>query len=647
MFRFDRRDFCCRARIHVFPRLLCRLTGCSANLLLSVCFASIIYLLCNGSVRAESTAHSEKHAHSTQDALRNIPLAYVIDISEMPAEERLTALALQGLANRDRPKVMLQAEETVRWNRMDYDFSEPGAARWWNPKITERMAKTYPNIAAYWIAYCEQLGIVRFQASTLAEAIQDLTSDFKGVILFENLEDDLAVAATMSGIESALPMTERLYRKINEEIGRELPVVFDIRQLYKDYDPKAERRIEAHRWALRHLLPKCDKSAAFSRDKTYNASEHDTLIDVDLAIRNRWLTFDLTFLSKETYEGFIQNKPDSQWGYNPPDADILTEILRSLDQPFPKIYGWGRPDEEIIIRRLAGAGATLICTGTGNTSFLQMLPMPVEKLEQPNPSIHSSHKLERKVYVCFAVNEGDTLKCLASLQNWGGWIQPERGSFPINWGMNPALYDDFAGLVGYFHATATKNDYFFLAPSGWGYLAPDKLSDAQLSAYGDLVRKGVNFSGLDYADIWYMDPGLRQRKQFYPFLSQIGVKGLAQKQIPGFAGKNFNGQWVDFAPDGTPVIYSDMYYDCFFAGSGGVEPAVAKIFKAAEEMGAPWFIYVYGGSPYFFSEIAKKLPSEKFKIVAMPEFFEAAKGARSLIEGRVYNSQDSEVRPQP
>lgn len=576
------------------------------------------------------------------------PVAYEIDIRKMSPEERLTALALQGLANRERPKVILQGGESVRWNRLDYDWVEPaGAARWWNPEQAKTLAKKYPDLAAYWIAYSEESGVARFESRTLAETIRDLAGDYKGVILFEKVEDDLAIAATMAGVECALPMTQALYEKISEEAGRKLPVLFDIRKLYADYDPKDEKRIAAHKWALTHLLPKCDRSAAYSRDKTYKAAEHDTLIDVDLAIRNRWMTFDLTFLNEQTHKGFVNYKPDSRWGFNPPDAEVLTKLLQSLDQPFPKIYGWGRPDEEIIIRRLAAAGATLICTGTGNTSFLQALPKPERPSRRVSPPDGSDRQWERKVYVCFTVNEGDTLKALASLQNWGGWLQAERGEFPINWGMDPVLYEGFPGLVAYFHETATKNDFFVLASAGWGYLAPDKLSDAQLAVYGDLVRKGAAASGLEYADIWYMDPGLRERNQFYPFLSRVGVKGLTQKQIPGFAGKAFNGQWVDFAPDGIPIIYSDMYYDCFFAGAGGVEPATAKILKAAETMGPPWFIHVYGGSPYFFSEIVKRLPPEKFKIVSMPEFFEAARAARSQIEGRVYDTQNTQTRLQP
>jgi len=588
---------------------------------------------------------NDSEASSTS---KHPPLVRVIDISAMPPEERLTALALQGLANRRSMSVILQAGESVRWNSLDYESSEPvGATRWWNDEQAGVKKQAYPNVTAYWIAFCEKNGLATFKSQTLVDAIRELSNTIQGAIIFNNVDDDLAVVGTMAGIEQGLPMTPAFRKKLRGEHEITVPVIFDINSIYKDYDPKYSRRIEAHKWAVRHLLPKCDRSAAFSRDKTYDDSRHDTLIDIDLAIRNRWMTFDLTFLDEKTNKGFSVYKPDPVWGFAPPDANLLTTILESLDQPFPKVYGWGRPDEEIIVRRLAAVGAVLICTGAGNTSFLQSLPKLIENLKQPSNLTTNDVELEDKVYVCFAVNEGDTLKCLATLQNWGGWIQDDRGRIPINWGMDPILYKDFPGLVSYYLSTASKNDYFFLATSGWGYLAPDKLSTSQLQVYGAIVRDGAKSAGLNYGDIWYMDPGLVERDLFFPFLSATGLRGLTQKQIPGFARENFSGQWVNYAPDGTPIIYSDMYYDCFFAGDGGVKPATEKILHAADAMGAPWFVFVYGGSPHFFSEIAKGLPSEKFKIVAMDEFFAAARKARPKIEGRVFKAAPSNQRAAP
>jgi len=130
------------------------------------------------------------------------------------------------------------------------------------------------------------------------------------------------------------------------------------------------------------------------------------------------------------------------------------------------VYGWGRPDENNLVRRLTLAGKVKVCTGTANSSFYKSLPR-MTPLSDPS-EVKPQEPVEEKVYVAFMTNEGDTLKYLASLGNLGCWLQPERGKVPINWGMDPLLYREFPGLVSYFQATATEKDRFFSATAGWG-----------------------------------------------------------------------------------------------------------------------------------------------------------------------------------
>lgn len=55
-------------------------------------------------------------------------------------------------------------------------------------------------------------------------------------------------------------------------------------------------------------------------------------------------------------------------------------------------------------------------------------------------------------------------------------------------------------------------------------------------------------------------------------------------------------------------------------------------------MKPPWFVIVYGakphGTPYKFRELADALPRDRFKIVALDEFFAAAEKARPQVERR-------------
>jgi hypothetical protein len=541
-------------------------------------------------------------------------LVHVVDIRDFSSDERLSAVCVEGLANRNGPRVYLNTGPSVRWMQFDFDDRKNGV---WSEAAAAELKTRYTSICDAWTDILTRRGLCKFQTISMRQLLETQRGQISGVILYESLADDLAVAATMAGLRAAVPMTPKVYEAWGKPLG--LPVVFDVRLLYAQYDPKQERRLEAHRWTIEHLLPECQRNGALSRDRTYGLDAHDTLIDVDLAVANRWITYDLSYLSPESRNS--GDRPHPKYGFDLPDTPLLKTILSGLE-PFSPIYGWGRPDENNLVRRLTLAGMVKICTGTANSSFYKPLPrmtsssrQPIK--ERPRPS------LEDKVYVAFMVNEGDTLKYLASLGNLGSWLQPERGKIAINWGMDPLLYREFPGLVSYFQATATENDRFFAATSGWGYTHPERLSDKQLEPYGRLVNEGRRISSLEYIDFWWIG-GLRPRNVFYPFLQATGMRGVTLWS---------DHQGVEYAPDRTPIVYSDHYYTLG-------EPAdfAEQLIRDTATFRRPWFVAVYGakatGTPYKFHEVARRLPADTFKIVGLEELFAAAREARPQVEGR-------------
>ena len=557
--------------------------------------------------------------------------ARVVDVESLKPEERLAVLAIQGIANRNEARIFIQTGQALRWNQIEYDRDnkEKGGLVW-SPTDATNLREKYSNTCDYWMDYITKSGMATFTPATLENLFTEFSPEIRGAILYDNLVEDYSAVATLAGVESAVPMTREIHRKLSSELGREIPIILDFNDIRRSYPAGVDKRIEAHRWLLKNVLPRCDHSGALSRDKTYGENAHDTLIDTDLAVKNRWVAFDLSYMSEETRTGGTHDKPNPVWGFDPPDKPLLIEILGSL-KPYSPVYGWGRPYESALIRRLAKSGGVKICTGNGNGSFFDVLPMQTKSFSQIIPHVMDV-KLEKKIYVAFAVNEGDTLKYLTSLVNGGNWLQSQRGTLPINWGMDPLLYEKFPGLVSYYYKTATANDYFFTAPSGWGYLAPMMLPDAQIATYGELVKRGGLLADTRYIDVWWMS-GLRKRNQFFPLLSAMGVRGLTQWT---------DRQEVEFAPDGTPIIHSNLYYV-----RNRPEVMAAKLRTIAQTMGKPWFIFVYGGSPYWFSEVAKHLPESDFKIVKMDEFFESARSARPLIEKRVYKVKKEDITEAP
>lgn len=548
----------------------------------------------------------------------------VVDIRDFNSDQRLSTVCLQGLANRSGPRVYLNTGPSVQWMQFGFDDRKSGV---WGKEAADELKTRYASICDAWIDILTRRGLYQFENVSMPQLLESLGPTIAGVILYEKLDDDLAVAATMAGLRAAVPMTPKIYEAWGRSLG--LPVVFDVRSLYGQYDPKQERRLAAHRWATEHLFPECRKNGALSRDRTYGLDAHDTLIDVDLAVANRWITYDLSYLSPETKNP--NDRPHPHYGFDLPDTPLLKTILAGLE-PFSPVYGWGRPDENNLVRRLTLAGRVKICTGTANSSFYRHLPC-MTPVPSP-PQAQTNGGFQEKVYVAFMTNEGDTLKYLASLGNLGCWLQPERGKVPINWGMDPLLYREFPGLVSYFQATATENDHFFSATAGWGYTHPERFSDEQLEAYGRLVREGKNLSGLEYIDFWWIN-GLRPRKTFYPFIQATGMRGVTLWS---------DHQGVDYAPDGTPIVHSDHYYTL-----GDPEVFAGELIRDAARLPSPWFVAVYGakmaGTPHNFYEVARRLPVDKFKVVALEEFFAAARDARSKVEGRQFKRSGEKPLP--
>lgn len=547
-------------------------------------------------------------------------LVWRVDVQNFGDDERLAAVCLQGLANRGSARVFLDYGSSLRWLQFDYDRDNGDkGGRNWSEADAARLKEKYRSVCDYWIDFYQNRGICRFETVTMPELIRKLRGELKGVILFNSVPDDLSIAATMSGLSDAVPLTQALYEDWIAGGETKLPVIFDIRSLYGKYVNGENRRLAAHRWMLDNLYFKCDKSGAVSRDRTYGQAAHDTLVDIDLAVSRRWVSFDLSFMSSEIRKEGDKDKPDPVWGFDPPDKQLLIEILDLLDDWAP-VYGWGRPNESALIRRLAMHRCVKICGGTGNASFYRYMPRLCPDFKQPEQNVEKID-CEKKFYVAFMTNEGDTLKCASSLVNGGSWLQSERGKLPINWGVDPLLIRDTPGLMSYYYSTATDNDYFFSAPSGWGYLAPETLPENQIGKYGSMVKMGADMSDTRYIDVWWM-AGLRKRNQFFPLLQAMGMRGLTQWS---------SRQEVEFAPEGTPVIHSNYYYPRFRP-----EVFADKLIAESDEVKPPWFIVVYGGGPHWFSQVAERLPKDRFKVVKLDEFFEAARQARPQLEGRTW-----------
>lgn len=653
---------------------------------------------------------------------------WCVEADQLSSEERLALYCLQGIANRKGPRVFIKQGAYCRWMDFEYHLAERRGGPVWNPATVETFEKKYPYIGDYWIDYFTGKGDLVFKTVTLPELIGKLGSELKGSILYEAMKTDISPVATMAGLEDAIPLTPALEARLATQ-GVKLPVVFDYRSVRSAFPQGSDPRLEGHRWSIEHLLPRCSKDGAISRERSFNSDQHDSITDIDLGVMRRWLVYDLNHLAAENHteltvspnpadvallhtlflRAFPQNPPDGAlpvaatpltdrekdalWKMlakmTPPSPDpkqkallngLLTQIIigapkpaqkevldrlapdpaaardnkvifdrliaritpippnpdeqalleKILSQitPFSAVYGWGRPEEANFIRTLNRFKLLGLCSTVPNNSFFSAMPSPPASAfkQKGGHCDEVTLTVEPKVYVAFMVNEGDTLKTANGLMGDGAWIQPERGTVPINWGIDPLLVRDFPALMGYYYATMTDKDYFFAATSGWGYTHPSFLPQDSLMPYADLVKKGGELADVRYIDIWHVN-SLKNNGAFYPFLKATGMKGLTDW--------NNGQQSVEYTDFGMTIIKGNQYYTL-----GDPAKFAELLVSDMKGVKGPWFIIVYGahghGTPYKFAEVAKRLPADQFKVVKLDEFFTAATKAKAEVQGRVW-----------
>lgn len=534
---------------------------------------------------------------------------WLLDLRGRPLEEKISAFAVQGIANRKGPRVFVKLGNECRWMQMDYGSGKRPAI--WDPEDARRMqASGVATIEDAWIRVLSETKRCTFEPITLDALIARLGPEIKGAIRYERASEDISPVATWAGLRDLIPVTTNHHG---------LAVVEDYCAIRATL--KGDKRLAGHQWMIEHLLKDCSKDGAVSRVRSGNDAG-DTIVDMDQAVQRRWPLYELKHEARTN-----QTSHAEKLLQDPPDKALVDAIL-STRTPFSAVYGWGSPGEDDFIRSVCRNTLVGVCSGVPNNSFFAALPCPPDyHFRQPRPHMTPADvSVEKKIYVALMVNEGDSIKTMNAFQGFGAWLQQERGRFPINWGIAPNLCLSHPGLMGYYYATATTNDYFFAPPSGWGYTHPGHLPRDRWMEYAARIKTGMEKADLHFIDIWWVGP-LRKEKQLDPFLKTAGVWGMTDWDN--------SQQRMVYTADGIPIAKSHQYYTY----KGEPELFARKFIEETKDVAGPWFVVIYGSgdhaTPHRFSELARLLPQDRFKIVALDEFFAAAVKARKDVEGRV------------
>lgn len=530
---------------------------------------------------------------------------YTIDISTLDSEETAAVLALQGLANREAPQIMIEPKSKGGFQEGGYQVQNVNMQIGGLVALSPETLKKYPNLEDVWKDYYGNTYQYSFEEVGFQTLFQLFSSVYKGSVKYTGIPNNagVAVAVTCCGQLDAIPVTASLLSK--HAFLKDLPILKDLTTL------GFKNKKDAHRWAIDEYLAKTSKDCAYS---FWNAERN--FYTIDYVVAKKLFAFDLSFANEKIHtDGGGTNYP-----YDNVEAGLLDEIFSYLN-PGSIILGWGQPNEYILQARCGEKGHALICSNVSpNMSFHAAIPFMTTGLKQKRQLNDSDVKLENKIYITFSINEGDTYKSVGNLMNDGAWLHEKRGEIPFNWPVNPKILQIFPGLAEYYYDTMTTDDYFYSSTSGIGYFDSSFSTDEARTVYAEKNKAAFEYADIHYMDLWWNGFAGNDK-----WIASMGVKGYT----------TWTGEEKVVYTATVPRIESEIYYVLY-------EPTKIKASYLAQYIqeqtknvnDRPWFVHVYASDPTNAAEVMRNLSPERFQAVCMDEFFALAMKAESTTKNK-------------
>ena len=219
------------------------------------------------------------------------------------------------------------------------------------------------------------------------------------------------------------------------------------------------------------------------------------------------------------------------------------------------VLGWGNTSvsggEKMPIRAFSSAALFNIPTSSSyNLSVLSAFAAEGE-IRQRNAAPVAE---EGKVHlVAFVLTDGDNLnwnlKSFPTSPKWFG--SPLRGSFAMNYGIAPALYEFAPAAMEWLYAQSKtegpNSDYFVVGPSGLGYLYPSYYPRELLPLQTERLAKIMGKTGLKYVQV--LDFKAFDREDLWmEYLKHEEIEGLIQIDYAPYHGYKGRLSWVNGKP---------------------------------------------------------------------------------------------------
>lgn len=461
------------------------------------------------------------------------------DFNQPSYDERLTLGAIQGIVNRDQPRLFVENHMSTLYTASDTLWRE---------------------------YYANEKGYSFIRLHSMEEVMHTFKYDVAGTVIYDQGQDATkAIAMTMAGLNDYVPVDASwLHGQF-----KALPVQEDLRGRWAS-------NAAAYDWAQANLLYLTADKQIYSMGRSH-ANIHignDAIawVGFDYGVRQQMFFFNLS--------------PDA--AAYPSDAARFDAILASLDEP-GEVWGWAEPEWMVFNKRVSESGNYIVNTGA-NGSFHATVPADTAVFKQNTHQTTSSVTLEDKYYVIFQQTEGDTMKMPFGLFN-GMWNSSQRGQVPLNYGINPILARDFPAVLEYFYdkAPPTATDYFY-SGGGLGYVLLDQMAKApggaaKVSAYGNYANALLSAADLQVMDMW--EDNVVNERAMETFMANAGLRGSTNTPLhTNNMGENM------YTLSGKPIFVPAHNLHYWHVDSA--QELKNRIEAVAAQHAKPFFIQVFG-----------------------------------------------------
>ncbi len=413
---------------------------------------------------------------------------------DLPLDERLVLTTIQGLVNREHPRIYFVQDDTD----------------------------------AHWLEYYDKrYGISHDTWDTTDRILKEFADTAEGYVVYDDaMLDSSNVAMSMAGAWGVLPVSERLVPRVRELGLKE----------FDNFVGRWKNRYEAYRWALEHVFPHCSPNLLGAVCVCAPHWPSDANWHYDYLAAQRMFTFDLSARARDRE-----------------DVALFHEICERRSGP-GCVMGWHCarcPEHEYVALQARHNLGVLCCTSTRNLSVHASIPRATKPYKQKHHGPSDVRKVEDKVYLAFVNTDGDATWSM--LQGHSGRINdPEYGTLPYTWAILPYAWDLMPGVLRFIYDKKTRNDYFVAASAGALYTYPYLLPDPR--AYLRLTRHYMDRCGLNIPYFTNWDDDHWWQEVDLPSFVDLARKELpdALGFVRGMGESAFER---DFLDGGAPYIY--------------------------------------------------------------------------------------------